>query len=119
MTQDCATCRFFVAKDEGSGGHGDCRRHAPVVTPFTEFNGLGEPLHMPTTSWPQVGEAQWCGDFEDGAREPGERIEGGIRRTVYKCQECHDGQVSPKSTWPKQNQDASTCPACNELCIPF
>lgn len=48
--EDCATCRFFFPKDEGSGGSGDCRRHAPVVTTFTETNGLGERFDVPLTS---------------------------------------------------------------------
>lgn len=119
MTEDCATCRFFAPKDEGSGGSGDCRRHAPVVTPFTETNGLGQPFHMPITSWPQVGEAEGCGDwdscaeFEEVEEAPSESFIHVIRTRVYRCTHCSDGEQTPRDAvdW--------CCPKCGTNTMPF
>lgn len=109
-TEDCATCRFFFPKDEGSGGSGDCRRHAPAVTTFTETNGLGEQFHMPLTSWPQVGEAEWCGDFEAPPEEtPAEPV-----LIAPSCEHCKDGIWFVLDPTPD-----GKCPKCGADCIPF
>lgn len=54
--EDCATCNFWHnLPDEGAGGTGQCRRHAPIIT--------GGMMSHPETAWPITGEADGCGDY--------------------------------------------------------
>lgn len=46
----CSTCRFFRASPFGGQHQGSCRRRPPT-----------------REGWPDVGLAQWCGEFEAAA----------------------------------------------------
>ena len=106
---DCATCKFWMnLSGEGSGGTGQCRRRAPIVT--------GGMMSGVETVWPITGEAEWCGEHEAGYAFEG--VEEAPTFTP-RCAECEDGMVAPKKEWPPINRANSSCPKCGELCIPF
>lgn len=53
MAEKCSNCRFFH-QDLGSD-LGQCRRHAPVLVPHTNWSATENPLVSP---------GYWCGDWE-------------------------------------------------------
>lgn len=112
--EDCATCRFFAPKDEGSGGSGDCRRRAPVVLALTEEVGIGMGGRgtLVVTAWPQVGEAQGCGDWQSGPDFEEVRIAAPL--FTYICDHCHDG-----ARVPADETEDFKCPCCGASTMPF
>ena len=73
----CPSCRFFEARDD-VGLDGVCRRRAPhpqvsVMTMATIESH--QALHV-FVDWPQVGEADWCGEYD--TRPP--NMSGGFQR---------------------------------------
>lgn len=58
IEEACPGCRFF---DEfGGKGYGQCRRNAPVPHNQKDDEDF-ERLHV---WWPEVYEADWCGEFQ-------------------------------------------------------
>lgn len=55
----CAGCRWWVYQfDRGPIRHGDCRRHAPIIS------RPGMVADSPVGKWPVTREDAWCGSHK-------------------------------------------------------
>lgn len=58
----CETCRYAAVGISAKDDHRLCRRRAPVVV-SCGIDGV------PYAIWPEVGEQDWCGEFERRGRD--------------------------------------------------
>lgn len=63
--RSCSTCAFkgMFMNSEGVIGASICRRHPPTVMPAVVMTNKGPQTVFPT-SWPEVDDRQWCGEWE-------------------------------------------------------
>lgn len=57
----CGSCRFHDVDGEGQGY---CRRHPPMAYLERYVDNLDHERSQVVSVWPEVGDRDWCGEYE-------------------------------------------------------
>ena len=67
IVDHCSNCQFFDRPNKGQGV-GQCRRHAPSLSP------INAKAYMIEGVWPTIREDDWCGEWKSAARKAEPRL---------------------------------------------
>ena len=70
-SRTCRSCGFYCPAGQAEGEEGTCRRHTPIVMPYSqnyevprsEIGALSAPKSPYVTLFPVVGADDWCGEW--------------------------------------------------------